>query len=507
MIFLRKHWLIILILVVSLVLRLYRIDLTMTFLEDEGRDLLIVKRMIDTGRPVLLGPQTSTGNMYLGPLYYYFITPALILARMNPVGPSILIALTGVLTVFLLYYLGKKWFSNSAGYLAALMFAVLPFSVAVTRASWNPNLVPLIATLMLVVYDKLIYGRPTYWAWFTFGLLTGAMIQLHYMTLIYCGVLSLGVIWHKKNQLIQLLRGVAIAFIGLTIILSPFIVFEVRNNWVNTHAITRYLQAKEERNIRYDLPVWLWWDKVSQASNHLVGNTLVGSQMGSQPVTPYAIAGLIVLVFVTMLNSEQTKKKIYLNLVLIFLGSMAILGIYQESIHMHYLEFGLPLIILIVAGIFQPKSPKWLEWAIYFLLFIIFVFGTLRTLNYITSGATHQAEKARLVASYIASRAGNDPYNVVSTQGMYTTPFQYYLAISENPPVNTLTKRVFDICAGAPCPLDDETTTLLFLTGPGHPAITAYLGHPELNSFSGKRKIVNNEHVSLGIWVAEIVLE
>ena len=54
---------------------------------------------------------------------------------------------------------------------------------------------------------------------------------------------------------------------------------------------------------------------------------------------------------------------------------------------------------------------------------------------------------------------------------------------------------------------DDETTTLLFLTGPGHPAITAYLGHPELNSFLEKTKIVNNEHVSLGIWVAEIVLE
>ena len=216
MIFLRKHWLIILILVVSLALCLYRIDLTMTFLEDDGRDLLFIKRMIDTGRPVLLGPQTSTGNMYLGPLYYYFITPALILARMNPVGPSILIALTGVLTVFLLYYLGKKWFSNSAGYLAALMFAVLPFSVAVTRASWNPNLVPLIATLMLVVYDKLIYGRPTYWAWFTFGLLTGAMIQLHYMTLIYCGVLSLG-LSGTKNQLIQLLRGVAVAFIGLVL--------------------------------------------------------------------------------------------------------------------------------------------------------------------------------------------------------------------------------------------------------------------------------------------------
>jgi len=287
----------------------------------------------------------------------------------------------------------------------------------------------------------------------------------------------------------------------------PFIIFEIRNDWVNTHALTRFLLAKEEHNIRYDPPAWLWWDKVSQTSYRLLGNSLIGSQMGAQSSAPYVVSGLIILAFMTALYTWSNKTKVYLSLAMIFLGSMAILGIYQESIHMHYLEFGLPLIILIVAGIFQPKSPKWLKWAMYFLLFIIFIFGTLRTLNYITSGATHQAEKARLVASYIVSRAGNDPYNVVSTQGMYTTPFQYYLAISENPPVNILTKRIFDICAGAPCPLDDETTTLLFLTGPGHPAITAYLGHPELNSFSGKRKIVSNEHVSLGIWVAEIVLE
>ncbi|PJE63873.1 hypothetical protein COU89_00905 [Candidatus Roizmanbacteria bacterium CG10_big_fil_rev_8_21_14_0_10_45_7] len=504
---LKQNWLLITILLIALFFRLYRIEATMTFLEDEGRDLLIAKRMIDTSRPVLLGPQTSTGNMYLGPLYYYLITPALILFGMNPVGPAVLIALSGVVTVYLLYYLGRKWFSNQAGYLAAILFAVLPFSVAVTRASWNPNLVPLIATLMLVVYDKLVYGRATYRVWFTYGLLVGVMVQLHYMALVYCGVLSLSIAWHLRHKFAKLARGLVPALIGLVMMLLPFIIFEIRNDWVNTHALTRFLLAKEEHNIRYDPPAWLWWDKVSQTSYRLLGNSLIGSQMGAQSSAPYVVSGLIILAFMTALYTWSNKTKVYLSLAMIFLGSMAILGIYQESIHMHYLEFGLPLIILIVAGIFQPKSPKWLKWAMYFLLFIIFIFGTLRTLNYITSGATHQAEKARLVASYIVSRAGNDPYNVVSTQGMYTTPFQYYLAISENPPVNILTKRIFDICAGAPCPLDDETTTLLFLTGPGHPAITAYLGHPELNSFSGKRKIVSNEHVSLGIWVAEIVLE
>src|SRR3989339_831621 len=113
--FILRYWPLILLVLIALFIRLYRLPATLIFLEDEGRDLLIVKRMIDTLRPVLLGPQTSTGNMYLGPLYYYFITPAVFLSRMNPLGPAVFIGLTGAFTVYLLYLFGTKWFGKLSG--------------------------------------------------------------------------------------------------------------------------------------------------------------------------------------------------------------------------------------------------------------------------------------------------------------------------------------------------------------------------------------------------------
>lgn len=504
--FLKKHWLIILIVLTSLIVRVYRIEATMTFLEDEGRDLLIVKRMLDTRRPVLLGPQTSTGNMYLGPLYYYFITPALVLSRMDPVGPALLIALTGVLTTYLLYVLGKKWFSPRAGYLGAIMFAVLPMSVMVTRASWNPNLVPLITTMMLLSYDQVIKkSRPL--DYLIYGGLVGIMVQLHYMALIFCAVLSLAILINQRSRWSLLLRGTALSFVGFILMLMPFIIFEIRNDGVNTKAIARYIQAKEERNIRYDLPLWLWWNKVGKTSYRLIGNTLVGSEMGVQKATPLVVALSSALVLLTLLLSLKKKKWQYLRLFVIFVASMSILGIYQESIHLHYIEFALVLVIMLLAGIFQKSSPRALISFTLFMITLILLLGGKRTLEYVNSGETHQVEKVQKVASYIVQKAEGKPYNVVSTQGVYTTPFQYFLALSNNPPVKTLTPLVFDICEGGPCPLDDETTTLLFLTGPGHPAISQYLGHPELNSFAGKRKMISNEHVSIGIWVAEIMLE
>lgn len=504
---LKKSWPLILILGLALALRLFNLSSNLTFLEDEGRDLLIVKRMLDTGKPVLLGPQTSTGNMYLGPLYYYLITPALVLSHLDPVGPAVFIVVSGLLTTYLLFLLGKKWFSTQAGYLAALLFAVLPFSVAATRASWNPNLVPLVATLMLLIYDRLAFGKPGFKHWLLYGVLVGTMVQLHYMALVFCGVLSLSIAWAQRRSWQQLFRGVLISLVGAAIVLSPFIFFEYRNDWVNTRALTRFMLAKEEHNIRYDPPLWLWWRKVSQASYRLVGDTLVGSEMGTQPAAPYLVIAYFVLLLISLWSSFKKHQKIYLNLGLIFLSSLAILGIYQESIQMHYLEFGIPLILLLIAGMFGRSTPKWSIAISWLLIAGVIFFGPARTLAYINSGATHQIEKARAVTAYIVSQSQNQPYNLVSSPKTNTSPYQYFAFISSHPPSNVAQSLVFMICQDKACSSEDINSPLIFIHGPSHPSIVEYIGHPLSAYVVEKRRVISNQHVSYGIWVAEIVLE
>src|SRR3990167_6116605 len=96
------------ILLVGAFFRLYRIDEYMTFLGDEGRDVLIVRRLLVNFDPILVGPGTSIGNMYLGPLYYYMMAPALLLANFSPAGPAVMVALLGVVTIFLVWFIGRK---------------------------------------------------------------------------------------------------------------------------------------------------------------------------------------------------------------------------------------------------------------------------------------------------------------------------------------------------------------------------------------------------------------
>ena len=103
-----------LILILASFLRLNKISDYMTFLGDEGRDVLVVREIL-RGDLTLLGPRASAADFYLGPIYYYFMAPFLFFSNYHPVGPAIMVALFGIATVFFIFKIGKEFFGDFAG--------------------------------------------------------------------------------------------------------------------------------------------------------------------------------------------------------------------------------------------------------------------------------------------------------------------------------------------------------------------------------------------------------
>src|SRR5688572_20795593 len=126
--------LLVLIILLAAFLRLYRIADYQTFLGDEGRDVLVAKSMLE-GNLTLLGPRSSAGDFFMGPAYYYMITPWLWLFNYDPVGPAVMVALFGIATVWLIYYVGKQWFSEKAGLMAAALYTVSPIVINYSHSS------------------------------------------------------------------------------------------------------------------------------------------------------------------------------------------------------------------------------------------------------------------------------------------------------------------------------------------------------------------------------------
>ncbi|MDP2860737.1 MAG: glycosyltransferase family 39 protein, partial [bacterium] len=124
----KSAFILVFILALSAFLRLYRISDYLTFLGDEGRDVLVAREIIVNHKFTLIGPMTSIGNMYLGPAYYYMMILPLALSGLNPVGPAIMVALLGVATVYLIYKLGS-FFDRRAGLIAAFFAAISPILI------------------------------------------------------------------------------------------------------------------------------------------------------------------------------------------------------------------------------------------------------------------------------------------------------------------------------------------------------------------------------------------
>src|SRR3989344_8452788 len=122
-------------------LRLYRIGDYMTFLGDEGRDVLVAYNILH-GNLTLLGPTASVGGFFLGPIYYYFMVPFLWLFSYNPVGPAVMVALFGIATVFLVYKISSEFFGRRVAFIASSLYSISPLVIAYSRSSWNPNLMP-----------------------------------------------------------------------------------------------------------------------------------------------------------------------------------------------------------------------------------------------------------------------------------------------------------------------------------------------------------------------------
>ena len=167
--------LIVLILVLAAFLRFWRLPEYMTFLGDEGRDVLAVKRMIVDHKFRLIGPVTSVGNMYLGPLYYYLMLPAMMIFRLSPVGPAAMVALLGVLTTALIYFYGREWVGVKGSLFGAFLYAISPVVITFSRSSWNPNVMPFFALvsvygLWCVWHKKQFFWLPILGVTFSFVL-------------------------------------------------------------------------------------------------------------------------------------------------------------------------------------------------------------------------------------------------------------------------------------------------------------------------------------------------
>lgn len=320
----------------------------MEFMGDQGRDVIILKDFWQNGNLFFIGPQTSIGNMYLGPWFYYLISPALLISNFNPVGPAVFIALLNILTIYVLYFVGNKWFSKSVGLISAFLFAISPVVIKYSNFIWNPNIMPLFSLLFIYFFFESFNSKKFHY--FLYASLSFVMvINSHYLGLALLPLV--GIYWlyslinflRKKSKFFKsFLLNTFFAFIIFGLSLTPQILFDIKHNGQNIKALTTFFTQRETTvNLKpyKAIPIVpLLFDQIN--TRLLAGkNETIG------------IIITILLAFGTLILLAKPKKQKF-NFWVVFgwyLSGIIALALYKQHIYDHYFAFLFPVAFLFIA--------------------------------------------------------------------------------------------------------------------------------------------------------------
>lgn len=172
-----KKILLVIIILAGAFLRFYRFDNFMAFYADSGRDIIISKHLIQYHNLLFIQPNTygAEGWIQNTPVYYWLLATLWFLTR-SPLGMGLFFSLFGVLTIFLVYKIGKELFDVNTGLLSALFIGTSNILINYSRSVWQPHLLPFFTALCLFLQLKAIKTRK--YSYFI-GLLASMFIALN----------------------------------------------------------------------------------------------------------------------------------------------------------------------------------------------------------------------------------------------------------------------------------------------------------------------------------------
>lgn len=464
-------------------LRLYRIGDYLTFLGDEGRDALVVKGILE-GRLTLLGPRASAGDFFLGPIYYYFMAPFLWLWHLDPVGPAIMIGIIGTITVYLVYFLGKRFFGTLTGIFAAALYAVSPVIIAYSRSSWNPNPMPFISLLILYLLYLAISQKKTK-LFLIIGILFGVAMQLHYLAT-FLGVIMVVYIFVAQkirdgklqphylfSSFLRIVGGFLIGF-------SPFLAFEARHGFQNTKVIVSFIfgntfSSQYKANATF-------FTIISDVFFRLFGRLMTRfpppEQVSIQSDSHFAIwyylslllafasVGFFLWQLYKFIKKKNKEMLLQYSLIAVwfFLG-IFLFAFYKKPIYDYYFGFMFPLPFLLVGNFLENIARgklKLLGMLISGAIFFYLISFNLQGAPFLSS-PNRQKDQVKLIADYVLTKTEGKPYNfALLTHGNSDHAYRYFFELAGRPPVTidntlsdperkTVTDQLLIVCEDTQC--------------------------------------------------------
>lgn len=436
---LKKNSILTLYLIIASILYFYNLPASFHFAADQGRDAIVMREML-TGKTLkLTGPTTSVGLYYLGPFFYYFTAPSLLLANFNPLGPAVMQALIGVLTVFCLFKYLEKYLNKSTAILATGWYLLLPTFIFYNRFAWNPNPIPLFFVLFAWSLTKFNETKKLKYLTLT-SLNFWILLQLHLVTLVLGLPILISLINYCKTNK---------EFKNLLFILS-FLIFDLTAIVPLLIGIIKNLNSNQDKESLINL---------SQLSQNLVAivSKSIAELTNNNLFLVITILAMIIFLGFKIIKTKQlplTLKSIILpSLMANLIGQ----GLLSAKVETHYLFIFLISSIIVLSYYLTIFLKNKLIILKYFSLFL-FVFAIISFYSHwliIFSKKPTSASSIKTTANLILAKSNNQPFQLAALlNDNGDNAFNYFIELKTNnlKTGNDLADQIFVICAtNQPC--------------------------------------------------------
>lgn len=233
----RSISLIIVIITVSAGLLFYRLSELMPLFGDQSWFYLSARDMVLTGNVPFVGIPSSHPWLHQGPFWIYILAGIFSLTHFDPLAPGYVTAGVGVITVGLVYLVGKRIFSANVGLIAAFLYATSPLVIITARSPYHTSFIPLLTLAFLFSLYKWLSGSSKYFplSIFFIACLYNFEIATTPFSLILFLCLAYG-IWKKKKfaTLLANKKTILLSIIAWLIPMIPMLLYDRTHGFPQT---------------------------------------------------------------------------------------------------------------------------------------------------------------------------------------------------------------------------------------------------------------------------------
>ncbi len=236
----RHDYFLILMMFLFIVLRFWRLQSDLLFHRDQGLHAIDTWQIWHDHKLRLLGQPTDVDGIFHGSLYYHLLSIPYFLSHGDPFAAVSFQIVIELISLPFLYLGVTKLFDKKTARLSLFFYTISHLLIGYSR--WLNNVPPILPAANFLIY--LLSLQLKSWSskrFFLIGLITGLVAQLD-GAMAFSLVPTLLFIFRKKLNFTTTLLFV----FGILIPAIPQLLFEVRHNFVITHAIINLFRHKNQ---------------------------------------------------------------------------------------------------------------------------------------------------------------------------------------------------------------------------------------------------------------------